>query len=283
MLRVARPRSLTCGSAMRLSRVRPRPGLGVLGVVGAQVLAGEGQLHRPVALRLQQEDRARAAPFRAVGVVLLEDHVVQIAAVEFVVARYPHADDVMPERRVDVALDVAAGAAVLGDRAGAAEFGGETVQVGLARDDAVEPAQEARAEQGALRTAGDLDPLDIHQPQVRVGGVVVDRQVVEIGGDGGARATGVGPVGEAAQQQLVAAGAQVGRQDVELGPRPRRRRWRRWPAGHRRQRRSSRRRAGAGRGPAWWRSPAARRPPAAQDRPAPARPWPGRGSPRPPG
>src|SRR6185437_7066305 len=61
------------------------------------------------------------------------------------------------------------------------------------------------------------DALHVGEPQVRIGGVVVERDVVEVGGDGRAGPAGVGGVREAAQQELVAPGSQVGGQHVQLG------------------------------------------------------------------
>jgi hypothetical protein len=77
------------------------------------------------------------------------------------------------------------------------------VEIRLIGDDMVDPAERARAIKRALRPLQDLDPIDIDQVEIGVGGVERDPGVVDLNGDGGLALAVEWAVGDPANELLI--------------------------------------------------------------------------------
>ena len=82
-----------------------------------------------------------------------------------------------------------------------------------ARHQPDDPAERTRAVKRALRPFEDLDPLHVGQPEVGIGGVVGQAQVAEILAHGRLCRPGEARIRDAADEQLVAPAAEIGRAD----------------------------------------------------------------------
>ncbi len=189
---------------------QPARGGHILGVVGVQVLDCGRQGGCPVVAELAPQGHPAAFPRGLVHIAEAQVDVVQVAALHLVIAHGPQGGPVAQQGQVDHGLQLLAGGAGIRPGVEAGEGGLEHAELGLAGDDPIDPGHGAGPVEGALRPPHDFHSRHVGQPQVRVRGVVGDGGFVEIGADRGAGTAGEGAVGEPAQQDLVAARAQIG-------------------------------------------------------------------------
>ena len=173
-------------------------------------MAGGQRVEAPGRADLNPQRQTTAAAAGLVDVGDPQVNVVQIAAQFVAIADNSHADPVLDQWQIYIAFDLVAALAALGPGDAAQDARPQGFQVGPVGDDLVDAGHRAGPIERPLRPANDLDPIDIHQPQVGIGRIVIDRRLIEIGADSGARSTGKSPVRQPADQQLVAAGAEVG-------------------------------------------------------------------------
>ncbi len=100
--------------------------------------------------------------------------------------------------------------AVSGGRARRRHLGRGAVQLRLAGDDVQDAADRTGAVERSLRSAEHFHPVDVHQPQVGIGRVVGDADVVQVDRHGRLGAAGEGAVRQAAEEDLVPARPEVG-------------------------------------------------------------------------
>ncbi len=188
---------------MRFSR--PSDGLVSDESLGVAVLVGGEQADRQPVGGLPQRDDAPAPVDQRIGVLHAGAEVVEIALLVAVEADRADRQRVADDRDVDHRV-VALAEAV---RVGQAEIDQrrhvEIVEVGALGQDAHRARQRSRSEQRALRSAQELDALDVEQIGVDHRGVADrrDRQLVDIDRD---RALQVGVVavgGDAARGEVV--------------------------------------------------------------------------------
>ena len=156
-----------------------------------------------------QRDPAAAAP-ALVHLRQVQRDIVDIAGELLLIGDRADRGLTVEDRHVQHRRIVAVGPPRQGFRLGRRHLAIEAVKVRLARHRADDPADRAGAVQRALRPAQHLDPVDIEQFQVRIGGAVGDRNLVQIERHGRLGQAGEGAVRHAAQQDLVPPRPQVG-------------------------------------------------------------------------
>ena len=197
----------------RVAGQRAVGALGVLAVGGGDRLARHPGFQRPAVWQFGQAGQPAAPPAAVVHVAQAQHRIVDVAAALVAVGHPAHRCAAAGQRGVEHAVERLGRLAVLGDHGFRRHLAGGPLRIRLGGDDPHDTADGAGAVERALRAAQHLHAIDVHQPQVRIGGVVGDRDVVEVEADSRLGLAGERPVRQAANEDLVAAGAQVGDRD----------------------------------------------------------------------
>ena len=195
----------------RIAGERWRVAVGILRIVGDDRLIDAAEVDRPRVARIEAEGRAAAAHMDAVDVLLPAQRIVDIAAVGEHVADEAQRVAIVPDRQVGDGGDVAARIAMLGDRGARDRLQLHGAWIRRLRHDADDAAERPRAIEGALRPLEHLHRVNVVQAQVGIGRVVAETDVAQILPHGRLRRPREARIGDAADEQLVAPRAKVGR------------------------------------------------------------------------
>ena len=121
--------------------------------------------------------------YAGIGVPLAQLDVVDISGIVASVQHQPRRQLVVDQRKIDHAANAGVGAAVLGLGHRQIGIAQERRRIGLLGDQADGARHGARAVERALRTADDLDPLQIIDMQIGIESLHADGGIVQIQGD----------------------------------------------------------------------------------------------------
>ena len=185
--------------------------VGILRVATVNVLRRRAQPDRPAVAGLDPHHRAPAGGADTVDVVATRRDVVDIAAVGACVADEAERHHIVDDREVDHRRSVCTGGAVRdrGDAGGYCRL--EVAGHRIVADDPDDAAWRSGSVERALRPLQHLDRGDVVELQVGIGRVIGQPDVAEIFADGRLALADQPRIRDAADEKLVAAGAEMGR------------------------------------------------------------------------
>ena len=198
--------------------VAAEPGEAVLAVVRVQGLGEVAEPEVPAGPDIPGQTQPCALTD---GVARVDDRhrrVVDRPRDDLAVGDQPDTEAVAKDGRIQNQIDRAARAGALGCVDAGEDLGAPGRQIGRRRHQFENTADRPCAIQRALRPAQQLGMCDVHQPKVRVRGVIGQSGLVEILADHGLCLSRQGAVGQAAHEKLVSARPQIGdRQTGDAG------------------------------------------------------------------
>ncbi len=187
-----------------------------LAVRATDALAGDAEFDGPVA-RLRAQPRAAAMDGGAIDVVQTAQRVVDIAALARAISHDAQGERIGNDRHIQHRSRLAARIAMLGESRADRHRSLNPVHARRIGHDAQDTTERAGAVERALRPRQHFDPVDIVEMQIRIGRIVVQPRLAEILADRRLGRAVEARIGDAPNEQLVAAGAEMGR--IEPGER----------------------------------------------------------------